>query len=247
MTNESPTPDPAPLTIEQWRTRFRSALDHLNGRSTAWTRLIWPGDLRVPEADSPAKDSPVRLILSGSFNPLHRGHQQMARLAAQHSGEPVWYELSIHNAEKNPLSDQQLWSRLISALPVQAADGVVVGSPKPTKSFWPHGLLLSTLPTYAEKAAAFPKATFALGVDTLVRVADPKFYEHSTKKRDDAIQRIAEHECRFLVFGRLDGKRFFALQDLSLPQALRDLCSEIGEGSFREDISSTEIRNRNTS
>jgi hypothetical protein len=48
------------------------------------------------------------------------------------------------------------------------------------------------------------------------------------------------------MFGReLDG-RFATLQDLELPDALRDLCEEVPAADFREDISSTELRKQSS-
>lgn len=55
--------------------------------------------------DSATKNvSKARLVLSGSFNPLHEGHKELLRQAAQLEGldpiEDTCFELSIANADK---------------------------------------------------------------------------------------------------------------------------------------------------
>jgi hypothetical protein len=105
-----------------------------------------------------------------------------------------------------------------------------------------RSIALTRAPTFREKAEAFPGATFVVGVDTLLRIAEPRYYGDDHAKRDAAIAEIAERGCRFLVFGReLDG-RFVTLGDLNLPTELRRLCDEVPESEFREDVSSTELR-----
>ena len=44
------------------------------------------------------------------------------------------------------------------------------------------------------------------------------------------------------MFGRVRDSKFETLADLSLPDSLRTLCDEVPEAAFREDISSTELR-----
>ena len=57
-----------------------------------------------------------------------------------------------------------------------------------------------------------------------------------------AIAAIADHGCRFLVFGRMVAGRFSSLRELDLPAPLRALCDEVPESDFRDDITSTELR-----
>jgi hypothetical protein len=57
-----------------------------------------------------------------------------------------------------------------------------------------------------------------------------------------AIASIAAAGCRFLVFGRRQGGRFVTLRDSSVPAALREMCDEVPESQFREDISSSHLR-----
>ncbi|RMF91856.1 MAG: hypothetical protein D6741_15640 [Planctomycetota bacterium] len=81
---------------------------------------------------------------------------------------------------------------------------------------------LTRAPTFEEKSARFPGTTFVVGLDTILRIAD--------------------RGCRFLVFGRLQGERFLTLDDVTLPDSLRMICSGVPAERFREDVSSTELR-----
>jgi hypothetical protein len=103
-------------------------------------------------------------------------------------------------------------------------------------------IALTRAPTFREKAALFPGATFVVGADTIVRIAEARYYGGDANRRDEAVAAIAAQGCRFLVFGRQLAEGFETLSALSLPPALAELCDEVPADEFREDISSTEIR-----
>ena len=102
---------------------------------------------------------------------------------------------------------------------------------------------------FEEKSQLFPEATFVVGADTIVRVADPKYYQDEQSHRQ-AIETIVAAGCRFLVFGRqLDGDGsttagFYQLEDLVLPVELKEICRQVPAAAFRADISSTDVRAR---
>jgi nicotinic acid mononucleotide adenylyltransferase len=167
-----------------------------------------------------------RIVFPGSFNPLHEGHRQMARIAAERFSDrfdgAVLFELSISNADKSPLDFLTIDDR-ISGLRGAEVDFVLTRAPR-----------------FDTKAELFPDSIFIVGADTAVRIGAPRFYEAGTSGRDAAIEKIAAAGCRFLVFGRARGETFLAADALDLPPALRDLC--IAETTFRNDVSSTAIR-----
>jgi nicotinamide mononucleotide (NMN) deamidase PncC len=162
------------------------------------------------------------ILFPGAFNPLHAGHRRMAEIASARLGAPVILELSITNVDKPMLDFIEIGDRL------QGLTG--------------HDVLLTRAPTFYDKAQLVPGCVFVVGVDTLNRLADPFYYGDEPAHRDAAIAGIAEQGCRFLVFGRITDGSFLNLNDLNLPPALRELCDEVPESTFRADVSSTELR-----
>ncbi|HEX6962257.1 MAG TPA: hypothetical protein VF175_10350 [Lacipirellula sp.] len=174
------------------------------------------------EADIPA----IRLLFPGAFNPQHAGHVRMAEIAERKIGATATWELSITNVDKPPLDYMTIDER-VEALRLAAPDRLIA---------------LTRASTFREKAELFPGATFIVGADTVLRIADPRYYGGDVAKRDQAITAIGGRGCRFLVFGReLDG-RFTTLDDLNVPESLRRLCDGVPATEFREDVSSTELR-----
>ena len=104
-------------------------------------------------------------------------------------------------------------------------------------------MLVTRAPTFIEKARLAPGCVFVVGIDTLVRIAEPRYYRDDVANRDAAIAAIVNAGCRFLVFGRQQGDRFLTLADTNIPAALQKLCDEVSETQFRADISSSQLRN----
>ena len=163
-----------------------------------------------------------RVVFPGAFDPLHAGHRAMAAFAERRLGEPVTFELSIENVDKPLLDYQELARRQ-----PQFADGRVC---------------FTRAPTFVRKAALFPGATFLVGADTIVRIGEPRYYHDQPTLRDAALEDLARHDARFLVFGRRRGAAFETLDDLPLPASLRRLCTGVEATDFRQDLSSTELR-----
>jgi hypothetical protein len=146
----------------------------------------------------------------------------MAQIAADRLGTPVTFELSITNVDKPPLDFIEIADRF----------GSLAG----------RHVLLTRAPRFTEKAKIAPGCTFVVGMDTIARIGDTKYYHGGDAQRDAAINVIAEAGCRFMVFGRTVQGTFCGLSDLSIPISLRRLCTEVPESVFRDDISSTDLR-----
>jgi hypothetical protein len=183
--------------------------------------LILSGGDILESADS------VQAVLPGAFNPLHEGHRRMALLAERAVAAPVAFELSIDNVDKPPLDIDAVEQRLF-------------------QFDQEHTICLTRAATFVQKAQLFAGAHFLVGADTILRVADPRYYAGDERERDAAIDQLVNRGARFLVFGRTIGGRFHSLTQLALPERLHAICSEVLEGEFRVDVSSTDIRRANT-
>jgi hypothetical protein len=187
----------------------------------AWTELIL-GERTLVRVPDSAANAPAHVLFPGAFNPIHSAHRRMAESASKRLGKPVTFELSIANVDKPPLDYLEIADRLAQF----AGDHV----------------LLTRAPRFVEKARLAPGCTFVVGSDTIIRIADAKYYSGGVEQRDAAIAAIVATGCRFLVFGRLIDSAFCSLSGASIPPVLRKICDEVPESEFREDISSTQLR-----
>jgi len=179
--------------------------------------------LEIPE-------NPV--ILSGSFNPFHEGHKEMLIAAEKETNFNPFLEISITNVDKNELvlSD------------IQKKVDMIISHNLP--------LIISNSPRFLEKSNIFPGSIFLIGNDTFQRLFDYKYYDdfNSNTSLSPIIQTldiIKENGCKFLVAGRITENNIFTNMDFSLiPKQFESMFSSLVESQFRNDISSTKIRNR---
>ena len=167
------------------------------------------------------KNNP-ELIFPGSFNPLHEGHIKMKDLAEKKTGMHTTFEICAKNADKPPLTFYEI-KKTIDQFQNEES--------------W----MLTSAGRFSEKAEMFPNSVFIIGADTLLRVFDEKFYKNY-KDMNEHIQRFNDHNINFLVFGRKVNNKFISLNEINIPEAIKDRCTGIEENAFRDDISSTEIR-----
>ena len=174
------------------------------------------------------------IVLAGSFRPLHRAHRALLKSGLKILGEPLnpYFEISMLNVEKAAIAASDLHERL--------------------KQFQEPGdaIVITRAATFVEKARLMPGAAFVIGYDTAVRLFDDRFYADavSSSLTMDAMREIAEQGSRFVVGGRHDQHgEFKTVRDLDVPKGLRSLLIEIPEAEFSDPISSTLLRNSQTS
>jgi len=213
---------PLPLVEHESLATSRESIDllaRLMAGEVEWV-VVWP-DGRMSTG---SKTWPSLALLSGAFNPLHPGHRQLAQVAAKKLGRDVYFELPLVNADKAPIFDQDEVRRRMAQF----------------AGFAP--VVLTRAPLFSQKAQLFPDSVFILGVDTVERLTQPRFYHNSLTEMRNSFEDVRAAGCRFLVAGRFENDRFITLGNVDIPQGYQGLFEQIPEEEFRVDISSTAMR-----
>jgi hypothetical protein len=163
-----------------------------------------------------------RLLLPGSFNPLHAGHTGLLAAAEQLTGRAGAFELSVENVDKPVLARAELERRALQFAGVGP-------------------LVCTRAPTFLAKAGLFRGCTFVVGYDTAVRLLQPRYYG-GEEALALAFAQMAAAGTRFLVAGRRTDAGYRSLADLEVPLELRAMFGPIPPSLFRLDVSSTDLR-----
>ena len=162
-------------------------------------------------------------VLSGSFDPLHEGHEGLAKAASGMLDAEVVFELAVANVDKKSLDEQVIRERLAQ----------FVGR---------NTVIVTREPRFDGKAALLPGCTFVIGWDTAARLFVPRYYGDDEGHMLAAMSKVRDLGCSFLVAGRVVGGEFRSLDGLEIPAGFSDMLIPIPESVFRQDLSSTELR-----
>ncbi|KAJ4974038.1 hypothetical protein NE237_007212 [Protea cynaroides] len=176
-------------------------------------------------SETNAVNSERRIIIPGSFNPLHDGHLKLLEVATSICGDGYpCFEISAVNADKPPLTVSEIKDRV--------------------KQFEKVGktVIITNQPYFYKKAELFPGSAFVIGADTVARLINSKYYGGDHGKMLEILIGCKRTGCTFLVGGRNVDGAFKVLEDFDIPEELREMFISIPEEKFRMDISSTEIR-----
>jgi nicotinic acid mononucleotide adenylyltransferase len=174
------------------------------------------------EAKNSVESQKIRLVFPGSFDPCHRNHIFMAKLASEKLREPVHFEISLTNVDKPPIDFISLNQRLDSLRKYK--DESFMG-----------GICLTNAPLFLQKADLFPNSTFIIGADTFNRLFDAKYYGGKVDT-SSILRHFREKNVRFMVFQRKS-------VEMSVRPEILEFCEIVPMEEYEDDgISSTEIR-----
>lgn len=160
------------------------------------------------------------LLVPGTFNPFHYGHEKVAEEAARRSNRSPVFMLTMKPPHREALLPTEV---LIRSALLRKRDFLVD---------WDNAL-------YIQKARRYPGAAFAIGADALDRMLDPKWCDVP-----EMIREFRELRTTFYVADRvLDDKKYDFFEVLTRRRmVLQPLFVPLHNKSW--DVSSTELRAR---
>jgi hypothetical protein len=129
------------------------------------------------------------VMLSGSFNPLHQGHINSLDSSCQLNDTDGVYELCIINADKPLLSFPEIEKRI-------------------QQFKFPNTIpiVLTNAPLFFNKSKLFPGISYSIGIDTLIRLINPKYSLNDSDIMIENILGMTMKGTKFYVNPRTYGK-----------------------------------------
>ena len=153
---------------------------------------------------------------------MHEGHRKIQKIAEDKLQTPVTFEISISNVEKTYLSYYEI--------------------DKTIKQFKEeNNWVMTNAPSFSQKSKIFKNSTFIIGMDTLLRIFDERYYK-GAEDMESSLNTFISNNSQFMVFGREVDGHFMTLNDIQIPKNLKNRFDLVSEIDFRVDLSSSEIK-----
>ena len=125
------------------------------------------------------------VMLPGSFNPIHDGHISMLQNACELNHTDGIFEMCVVNVDKPALSFDDIIARI--------------------NTFDSRPVVLTNAPLFADKNKLFPGISYAIGVDTVIRLMNPKYTYGDEDLMFENILKMTFNNTKFYIGSRLFG------------------------------------------